>query len=1478
VVAASALAGGLNIAVQKLDERAHEAALSPERARAAFLRLPLSFEANAGQIDPAVDYIARGSGYLLALKARGAAFVFGRGKAATSLRAELVGGNADAKVLGQGHRAGKVNYYVGTDESKWLSAITTVGRVTYKGVYPGIDVTYYGNQHELEYDFIVAPGARPRAIKVRYSGGGRPQIDAAGRLVVATRSGRVVQARPIAYQRIGGVRHGVSAAYRVDGNEVGLALGAYDHRRPLVIDPTLTYSTFLGGNGEDPAYGTAVDPAGNVYVTGVTNSMTPPYNTTSQQKPFPLMNPFLAECCGGNDTGRAFVTKMNPTGTALIFSTYFGGFAGYGGVHRKCPSLEGCGGAPGYARGWDTGHSIGADTAGNAYVGGWAESLDFPTTADAARRSHPGPKGCSDPTCYAHDYLDHPRDAFVAKFGPTGALLYSSLIGGRGSDGGMAIEVVDSGPGQGVYVGGLAQSPDFFANDSLTPAGGTQHYPAVNSFQSKLNVNSLHVTNPNPPESCHGATPSVDWSCWRDAFVMRLNFTNLGGPPLWSTLLGGTADDGLYGISVNRSTGDAVVVGETESTDWPSTANAYQPCLGRNGGYHAEFTLEPAADTPFPCHKTPTPAVGEADSTNKPNVDAMFAKISPSGALLTSSYLGGSLDDDSGATLDDKAGDFGKTVALDGQGNIYVTGWTESTSTPAPLCGPLPNPDANHGNRPCPHTQAFPTTTGAYMEKLPQDPKDHCDPGAPNDCEPPNLRLHANPFVTKLNPDGTALVYGTYLGGYGDDAAFGIAVDSAGQAYITGVADSTNFPGTAQGTIPGFPNTRPTGKYVTHPNCPLCGSHLNGVPPPYNSDTPPQSSDAFITKMNAAGNGLIYSSYLGGSGDDVAHGLVHSTRAGSHGVYLSGLTGSQDTAPPPEPCLPGQDPCPPPPPNPWFKFPVTPDAFQPVHAPGRTQRCDGKPANSEEDDYPCSPLPANPSEDAFIVRLNDNADESPAPPVGTGPTAPDFMLSANPSSTSIPLAGPGAGTGSFSLLTSSVGGYHGTVSLSATVTPSSGLTVTPTSASVPWGGTSYPARTFNLSSSTPGTYTVSIKGTAGTHIHTLDVPVKVEAPDFSLTLDPTTVSFPQAGPGSGAGFKVLVTAIGGLSQAVTIRPAATPGLTFSPASRTVSPGATGTFIVTASTPGARNVPIRGSCAGCGLGGSNLAHTVVLPINARPKDFTLAATPSSVTISRDGASATFGIKPTPIDNFTGTVTLTHAWTGTAPTGVTVTPTSATSASPGFPSATFTVTSVAGASPGTFTLKVTGTGGSPSLTRPTNVTVVVPFNTGWRSPTANSSANTDGDGDGFEVNATRAYAGDGLFAVDNNSGVGTGSTCTSQNKDSHRFSSYGVTVPTGKQVSGIEVRLEAKVDSPADVPKMCVDLSWNGGTSWTTAKSTPLLTASEGVYTLGLAGDTWGRSWTAAQLSNSNFRIRITNVSSSTQRDFSLDWVAAKVHYR
>ena len=170
----------------------------------------------------------------------------------------------------------------------------------------------------------------------------------------------------------------------------------------------------------------------------------------------------------------------------------------------------------------------------------------------------------------------------------------------------------------------------------------------------------------------------------------------------------------------------------------------------------------------------------------------------------------------------------------------------------------------------------------------------------------------------------------------------------------------------------------------------------------------------------------------------------------------------------------------------------------------------------------------------------------------------------------------------------------------------------------------------------------------------------------------------------------------------------------------------------------------------------------------------------------------------------------------------------------------------------------------------------MSTGFLGPAA-SSADSGGDGNGFQTNPTGANADDTALALDTDSGTGTSTSYTSSSKDRHRFRDYGIALPTGASIKGIEVRLDARADSTSGSPRMCVQLSWNGGSSWTSAKTTSTLTTSEATYLLGGPTNIWGRTWNASNLANAAFRVRVVNVASSTSRDFSLDWIAVKVHY-
>jgi len=279
-------------------------------------RLPLHFERNDGQVDTSVRFLARGSGYSLFLRPTEAVLALRQRATANEavLRFTLAGGYRRPTVAGRGELPGKINYVVGDDPAGWRTNVATYARVHYSDVYPGIDLVYYGNQQQLEYDFVVAPGADPRRIRMVFDGARDVRIDTDGDLILSVAGGELRQRKPVVYQDVKGVRAPIAGRYVMKGRrEIGFDLGAYDRSRPLVIDPVLVYSTYLGGSARDEGNDIAIDADGNAYVGGETSSAD-----------FPTMSGAYSSRAGGID---GFVTKLNSTGSTLIYSTYLGSAA-----------------------------------------------------------------------------------------------------------------------------------------------------------------------------------------------------------------------------------------------------------------------------------------------------------------------------------------------------------------------------------------------------------------------------------------------------------------------------------------------------------------------------------------------------------------------------------------------------------------------------------------------------------------------------------------------------------------------------------------------------------------------------------------------------------------------------------------------------------------------------------------------------------------------------------------------------------------------------------------------------------------------------------------------------------------------------------------------------------------------------------------------------------------------------------------------
>jgi hypothetical protein len=593
-LAALLLAGALAAGVLSLGPSAPavpQASLH-DRVAANYGQLPLRFEANRGQVDAQVRYVSRGPGYSLFLTSGAAVLSLAGEQPGTDavVRMRLLGADPSPRIEGTERLPGHTNYLTGSDPKAWQTNVPSFAGVRYHEVYPGIDVAYHGTQRKLEYDFVVAPRVDPGTIRMQFGGSGSaPVLDRNGDLVIATRGGELRQPRPVVYQQIGGTRRTVPGRYVLHGGgKVGFALGAYDRDRTLVIDPVLSYATFLGAAGADTPGAIAVDTDGNAYVTGSTASTD-----------FPTKNAAQA-VKGAGATSDAFVSKLNADGSELVYSTYLGG---------------------GDA---DVGRGIAVDATG-AYVVGSTASANFPT-ANALQAA----KGAGATT-----------DAFVAKLNISGALVYSTYLGGDLADTAFAV-AVESGR---AYVAGSTASTNF---------------PIANALQA---------TN--------GGTT--------DAFAARLN--TAGSALEYSTYLGGTAADSASGVALDGTS--ALLTGQTASTAFPTanalqashggatdafvtklnaagTALSYSTYLGGSGADNAD-AIAVRSGSAFVAGDTSStnfPTASPLQAANAGGGDAFVTKLNAAGSALSySTYLGGGQSD----------GANGIAVGADGRASIVGT-------------------------------------------------------------------------------------------------------------------------------------------------------------------------------------------------------------------------------------------------------------------------------------------------------------------------------------------------------------------------------------------------------------------------------------------------------------------------------------------------------------------------------------------------------------------------------------------------------------------------------------------------------------------------------------------------------------------------------------------------------------------------------------------------------------------------------------
>jgi hypothetical protein len=679
--------------------------------------LPLYFEANQGQVASPAQFIARGRDSQFLISPDAAQFVLckmtaTRAFSARTVRMQFMGANDLAQISGAEELSGKINYLIGNQPARWQTGVATFARVRVGELYPGISLTYYGNQRQLEYDFTVAPDSDTGVIAIRFDGADKISVNPAGELILNLGDGEIRQPKPVIYQSANGVRQEISGGYKMlDAHTVGFGVGEYDHSLPLVIDPILSYSTYFGGNADDIAWKVAVDTNGFVYVAGQTLSSQFAVNT-----PLSTSGAFQTNYQGGSQAGDAFVAKFGNNGSNLVYFTYLGGSAddaAYGlavdaagdvyiagatespnfptknaiytnisgvmtphiGLYPTdafVAELAPSGSSLVYStylggENADAAYGVAVDLLGNAYVTGFTYSTNFPVTN--AIQNH---LACRPNTIY----VNNNANAFVAKIGPGGfPLLFSTYFGGTNYDLGNSIAVDGSGS---VYVAGFTDSTNF---------------PTTNAFQTVLSSTNLIGGN--------------------NGFVAK--FAPSGTNLIYSSFLGGTNKDQAFGIAVDAA-GNAYVTGGATSPNFPNTVtnlfslgngltndsiygylvttNAFLTQIVWNGtnaaiGYSTVFggtnlgidvgygvAVDPAGNV-FVCGASSTtgfPTLNATNgfaATNSGGFDAfVIAFGTNASSLLYSGFLGGAADD------------LGYGIAADPASGAYIVGQTSSANFP----------------------------------------------------------------------------------------------------------------------------------------------------------------------------------------------------------------------------------------------------------------------------------------------------------------------------------------------------------------------------------------------------------------------------------------------------------------------------------------------------------------------------------------------------------------------------------------------------------------------------------------------------------------------------------------------------------------------------------------------------------------------------------------------------------------------------
>ena len=557
------------------------------------------------------------------------------GESAGVMTAGLMGGDMSVAPEAEEPLGGRINYLLGNDESKWVRNVPTFARLRYREVYPGIDLVYYGVEGRLEHDFVVTPGADPRLIRMRLTGVESMEVDAQGDALLRVGSRIVTWKKPLLYQSVAGLRRRVEGRYRVENrSELGFEVGVYDPERPLIIDPVVIYSTYIGRGGNETATRVAVDNNGNVYIAGVSTDNS--YPTTPGTGG---LTPALAR-------GNIVLTKLNAEANELVYSTIFGG------------------------SGIDLAFGIALNAQGEVYVTGSTTSEDLPITANVVQRSYGKPIGESARTPAL-------GDCFVTRLNAAGnGVTLSTYLGGSLLDACSSIALDEAG---NIFLTGGTNSPNFPATENSfqrTFRGGRDNFPALKSadaFVTKLNstatqfiystflggngeeagtgiavdaagsayvtgaTNStfgfpLTATAPQTRYAGLGGSPTVGLG---DAFIVKLD--PAGEKLTYGTLLGGSRDDVAFGIAVDKD-GAAYITGSSLSPDFPTTA------VARQANYR-----------------------GQSVTARWYAGDAFVAKLNPAGtAWEYSTYLGGTADDR------------GVSIVANADGSAWVLGHTLS--------------------------------------------------------------------------------------------------------------------------------------------------------------------------------------------------------------------------------------------------------------------------------------------------------------------------------------------------------------------------------------------------------------------------------------------------------------------------------------------------------------------------------------------------------------------------------------------------------------------------------------------------------------------------------------------------------------------------------------------------------------------------------------------------------------------------------